>query len=59
MFNKSENVLHVAEYESGKLNNYIIGKRVTDNRIVFSKSTRQDIIKPQEPPVWWINQEEH
>jgi len=59
MFNKSENVLHVAEYESGKLNNYIIGKRVTDNRIVFSKSTRQDIIKPQEPPVWWINRGEH
>jgi hypothetical protein len=59
MFNKAENVLHVAEYESGTLKNYIIGKRVTDNRIVFSKSTRQDIMKPQEPPVWWINQEEH
>jgi hypothetical protein len=59
MFNKAENVLHVAEYESGTLKNYIIGKRVSENRIVFSRSTRQDLMKPQEPPVWWINQEEH
>jgi hypothetical protein len=59
MFNKAENVLHVAEYESGTLKNYIIGKRVSENRIVFSRSTRQDLMKPQEPPVWWINQQEH
>ncbi len=59
MFNKAENVLHVAEYESGMLKNYIIGKRVSENRIVFSRSTRQDLMKPQEPPVWWINPEEH
>ena len=59
MFNKAENVLHVAEYESGTLKNYIIGKIVSENRIVFSRSTRQDLMKPQEPPVWWINQEEH
>ena len=59
MFNKAENVLHVAEYESGTLKNYIIGKRVSENRIVFSRSTRQDLMKPQEPPVWWIKQEKH
>jgi hypothetical protein len=59
MFNKAENVLHVAEYESGTLKNYIIGKRVSENRIVFSRSTRQDLMKPQEPPVWWVNQEKH
>lgn len=58
MFNKAENVLHVSEYESGMLKNYIIGKKVSENRIVFSKSTRQDLMKPQEPPVWWIKVEE-
>jgi len=59
MFNKAENVLHVAEYESGMLKNCIIGKRVSENRINFSRSNRQDLMKPQEPPVWWINQVEH
>jgi hypothetical protein len=56
MFTKSDGALHIAEYEGGVLKQYIVGKKVDDNTIVFTKPTRRDLMKPQEPPVWWANQ---
>ncbi len=56
MYDGSQNTLHIAEYQSGKLENYITGKMVGKNRIIFSKPARQDLIKPQEPPIWWKNE---
>jgi hypothetical protein len=53
MYGVTKNTLHIAEYQSGELNNYITGKMTGDNRIVFSKSNRRDLIKPEEPPIWW------
>ena len=53
MFDGSSNVIHIAEYKSEKLSSYITGTMIDDNRIVFSKSTRKDLIKPEEPPIWW------
>jgi len=55
LYNSSEKILHVAEYKSEKLKNYIVGERMSENKIVFRKSKRQDLLKPARPPIWWEN----
>lgn len=56
MFDSTQSILHIAEYKSDKLTNYITGKMIGDDKIIFSRATRQDLIKPEEPPVWWANE---
>jgi len=46
--------MQIAEFDSGKLNSYIIGQLDDSGRIVFRKSERQDVLKPQEPPIWFV-----
>ncbi|MBU1130456.1 hypothetical protein KKE45_04020, partial [Patescibacteria group bacterium] len=45
--------LQVAEFRSGKLKDFIIGQMDSAGRIVFRRSERKNILKPQEPPVWF------
>jgi len=53
LYDSSEKILHVAEQKSEKL--YIVGERVSENKIVFRKSKRQDLLKLDRPPIWWEN----
>ncbi|MFC1764034.1 hypothetical protein ACFL6U_18420 [Planctomycetota bacterium] len=53
MFDNPDQSLHIAEYKNGKLVNYIVGKMANKERLVFSRSTRTDLMKPQQPPIWW------
>ncbi|HUU89020.1 MAG TPA: hypothetical protein VMX17_14895 [Candidatus Glassbacteria bacterium] len=55
MFDSSQNNLHIAEFESGKLKDYIIGNKVSDDKITFSRPSKRNLLKPEEPPVWWVN----
>jgi hypothetical protein len=55
LYNAVDGTLNVAEYQSRNLRNYFVAKKVGANTIVFSKSTRKDLIKPTEPPIWWIS----
>ena len=56
MYKDSEKVLYVAEFKSGNIDSNIVGKIVTENKIVFSKSPSRNLIKPEEPPIWWKNE---
>jgi hypothetical protein len=53
MYDAAKTTLHIAEFKDGRLDSYIIARRDGSDRIVFSKSNRQDIVKPSEPPTWW------
>jgi hypothetical protein len=53
MYDASKATLHIAEFRAGRLDSYIIARRDGTDRIVFSKSNRQDVVKPSEPPTWW------
>ena len=55
-FEGSSNKLHVAQFASGKLEDNIVGQKINENLIVFSKSSRKDVMQPQEPPLWWETQ---
>lgn len=55
MFDGTKKILHIAEFKSGECKNYIVGKMISKDKIVFHKSPRQDLLKPKEPPIWWIN----
>jgi hypothetical protein len=55
LYTGSEKILHVAEHKSGEQKNYIVGERVSENKIVFRKSERQDLLKLGRPPIWWGN----
>ena len=55
LYNPAEGTLNIAGYQSTKLKTYLVGKKVDNDKIVFSKSARKDLIKPTEPPVWWMN----
>lgn len=55
MFDSSQNNLHIGEFESGKLKDYIIGNKVSDDKITFSRPSKRNLLKPEEPPVWWVN----
>jgi hypothetical protein len=46
--------LQIARFSSGKLENCIVGQVDNTGRIMFRKSERKDIIKPQEPPIWFL-----
>ena len=56
LFSSEEKMLHFAEYASGQSDQYIVGRIVEDDKIVFSKSSRKDLMKPKEPPIWWPTQ---
>ena len=43
----------VAEFDSGKLASHIIGKMDNTALIMFRRSDRRDILRPQEPPIWF------
>jgi len=47
--------IQIINFKSGDLTNYIIGRWIGRKKIVFSTSSRGDLIAPQEPPVWWLN----
>ncbi len=55
LYNSSEKILRVTKYRSEELKNYIVGERVSENKIVFRKSKRQDLLKLDRPPIWWEN----
>ena len=55
-FNPEAKEIHIASYRSGSLVQYLVGRIVENNKIVFAKSSRRDLMKPQEPPIWWIKQ---
>ena len=55
MFDSPQNNLHIAEFESGKLKDYIIGNKVNDDKITFSRPSKRSLLKPEEPPVWWVD----
>ena len=43
----------IAEFHSGRLVDSITGEMDNTGRIIFRKSERKDILKPQEPPIWF------
>lgn len=45
--------LQVAEFRSQVLQDKIVGQVESTGRIVFRRLKREDILKPQEPPVWF------
>lgn len=45
--------LQIAEFHAGELKSCIAGKRDTTGRIVFRRLDRKDVLKPQEPPIWF------
>lgn len=48
--------IHIATYRYGSVVQYLVGRIGENNRIVFTKSSRKDLLKPQDPPTWWIQQ---
>jgi hypothetical protein len=46
--------LQIAEFHSGRLVDSITGEMNNTGRIIFRKSGRKDIGKPQEPPIWFL-----
>lgn len=49
----SKGVLHVAKHRAGKMESYIVGTKRGDGRIVFTKSSRTDVLAPTSPPAWY------
>ena len=45
--------LQIAEFHSGKLDSFITGQMDDTGRIIFRRSERKDILKPQAPPIWF------
>jgi hypothetical protein len=45
--------LQIADFRLGRLKKAIVGQIDDTGRIVFRNSERKDIMKPQEPPVWF------
>jgi hypothetical protein len=45
--------LQIAYFRSGTLKSCIIGQMDDEGRIVFRRSNRTDVLKPQEPPIWF------
>ncbi|MHC1725456.1 MAG: hypothetical protein AB9866_05490 [Syntrophobacteraceae bacterium] len=54
-FEASQKKLQIAEFHSGKLENNIVGQVDNMGRVVFRKSERKDILKTQEPPIWFLS----
>lgn len=54
-FDPDKKEIHIAEYHSGKLDQYMIGRFEGEDRIIFVHSSRKDLLKPKEPPIWWNN----
>ena len=52
-FDSSSKQLNMVEFSSSKSKNNIVGRIVDENLIVFSKSSIQNLMKPQKPPLWW------
>jgi hypothetical protein len=52
-YDASAKRLQIARFTSGRLDNSIIGQVENPTRIVFRQSPRRDILKPQEPPIWF------
>jgi hypothetical protein len=49
----SANTLNIATFRKGAMDSYVIGKKQSSNRIVFTRSPRKDVSMPQVPPSWY------
>jgi len=49
----STNTLNIATFRKGAMDSYVIGKKQSANRIVFTRSRRKDVLIPQAPPSWY------
>jgi hypothetical protein len=47
--------LQMAMFYSGNLESCIVGHIEYPDRIVFGKLERKDLLKPKDPPIWFIN----
>jgi len=54
-FDDTAKVLQIATHRSGKLTSDLVGRMKGENTIVFTRSSDQKLIQPQEPPIWWKN----
>lgn len=56
LYDCTKKIIHIANFESCEVTNYIVGEWVSKRKIVFSRYPRSDLIVPQEPPIWWMKQ---
>ncbi|MBC8206769.1 MAG: hypothetical protein ISR85_03410 [Kiritimatiellales bacterium] len=56
IYDASTRQLQIANFNSGELKECIIGRYDGRSSIVFSKSPRQNISSPSQPPNWWQEQ---
>jgi len=53
LFDPSSKRLNIVHHEGGSLKEHVTAEIQSENRIVFRKSGRRDLLPPASPPRWW------
>jgi len=53
LYDGSTKTLNIVEYKTNNINRHIVGTLVSKDKIVFSKPSGANLIKPKKPPIWW------
>ncbi|MCD4699088.1 MAG: hypothetical protein K8R91_00745 [Phycisphaerae bacterium] len=54
-YDSAKRNINIAEFKAGKLKAHIVGQYDGQDKIVFRKSSRRDLLRPETPPSWWPN----